>query len=211
MKEFVGDDLSSINRVIVDVGNPLSRSTAGRVQMAEQMLQMGLIKEPQQYFAVINTGKLDIMTEDSMSEILLIRAENEKLMSGEKINTIAFDSHAMHIKEHKNVLADPELRTNPELVANVLTHIQEHLDLLRTVDPFVLAVLGQESIAPGPEANVGVSVSASPQEMQSGPLPEEISGPGIEGGVNMPNMPQPSAPFENLPTNPEEAMAAQNG
>ena len=47
MKEFTGDDLTSVNRVIVDVGNPLARTTAGRVEMAEQLLQMGVIKTPQ--------------------------------------------------------------------------------------------------------------------------------------------------------------------
>ena len=54
MKEFTGKDLSSVNRIIVDVGNPLSKTTAGRVQMAEQMLQMGIIKTPEAYISVIN-------------------------------------------------------------------------------------------------------------------------------------------------------------
>lgn len=217
MKEFVGEDLSSINRVIVDVGNPLSKSTAGRVQMAEQMLQMGLIKDPQQYFAVINTGKLDVMTEDGMSEILLIRAENEKMMSGEPIKAIAFDSHAMHIKEHKSVLADPELRNDPTLVNAVLSHIQEHLDLLRTLDPFILSVIGDPSMGqPPPPSNV----PNSPPPQQAGMVgqsiqPEgdsaQIVGPGIENGANMPNMPLPPAPFNTLPTNAEDALAAQGG
>jgi hypothetical protein len=55
MKEFTGDDLSQISRVIVDVGNPLSKTAAGRVQMAEQMLQMNLIKTPEQYMMVVKT------------------------------------------------------------------------------------------------------------------------------------------------------------
>src|SRR6185503_15483635 len=73
MKEFVGDDLNSVSRVIVDVGNPISGTTAGRVEMAEQLLQMGLIKNPQEYIAVINTGNLDMMTEDTQSQINLIK------------------------------------------------------------------------------------------------------------------------------------------
>ena len=53
MKEFTGDDLDKISRVIVDVGNPLSRTTAGRVQMADQMIQMGEVNTPEKYFSVI--------------------------------------------------------------------------------------------------------------------------------------------------------------
>jgi hypothetical protein len=59
LKEFTGEQISSINRVIVDLGNPLSRTIAGRVQMAEQLAQMKLLKSPQQYFQVMNTGRLD--------------------------------------------------------------------------------------------------------------------------------------------------------
>ena len=42
LREFTGESISAINRVVVDVGNPLSRSIAGRVQMAEQLLQIKL-------------------------------------------------------------------------------------------------------------------------------------------------------------------------
>ena len=63
LKEFTGEKISAINRVVVDMGNPLARTIAGRVQMAEQMLQMQLIKNPQEYFQVINTGKLDVVFE----------------------------------------------------------------------------------------------------------------------------------------------------
>ena len=116
MKEFTGDDLSNVNRVMVDIGNPLARTTAGKVEMAEQMLQMGVIKTPEQYFTVMNTGKLESMTEDTQSELLLIKAENERLVEDAKVIAVATDQHALHIKEHRAVLADPELRFNPELV-----------------------------------------------------------------------------------------------
>jgi replicative DNA helicase len=51
---------------------------AGRVQMAEQLLQMNLIKSPQQYFQVMNTGRLDVMFEGEERELLLIKSENER-------------------------------------------------------------------------------------------------------------------------------------
>lgn len=159
MKEFTGDDLTSVSRVIVDIGNPLSGTTAGRVEMAEQLLQMGLIKNPQQYISIINTGNLDMMTEDTMSQISLIKNENERLMNGEPVIALFTDDHKSHIQEHSAVLSDPEMRFDPELVKRTLDHITEHMDLLRgskqsgpdeapQANPDYLMINGQQPLAP---------------------------------------------------------------
>lgn len=219
MKEFKGDDLTNVNRVIVDVGNPLARTTAGRVQMAEQMLQMGLIKDPQQYFTVMNVGKLDVINEGPQAELLLIKGENEKMVSGEKVIALAVDDHKNHILEHKSVLADPDLRQDPSLVQLVLDHVQQHIELLRDTDPDLLGLLGQQPLqpqqgqAPGPQGppppqgGGGASGPMVPPEQGQTGIQnngETVTGPGIEAGVNMPNIPKPPAPFDNLPTNPSE-------
>lgn len=168
LKEFVGDDLDSVNRVVVDIGNPLSRTTAGRVEMAEQMLQMGVIKTPEQYFSVIDTGQLDVLTEDTQSQLFLTKAENERLVTGEDVMAVFTDEHAMHIKEHASVLSDPDLRFDPELVQRVTRHMQEHIQLLSTTNPDILMILGQQPLPP-PGA----------QAPQGGPPPEE----GIPSGA----------------------------
>lgn len=222
MKEFKGDDLSSINRVIVDVGNPLAKTTAGRVQMAEQMLQMGLIKDPNQYITVMNTGRLDVTTEGTQTELLLIKGENEKLMNGEQVQALAIDDHKQHIMEHKAILSDPDLRRDEALAGIVLNHIQEHIQLLKTSDPDLLMLLGQQPLqsAPGPQ---GPPPQGGPGEVPPPPVatpgPNEVMQPpaggmqgiqqagnsvvGPQGEItNMPSMPTPPAPFQNLPTNP---------
>jgi len=56
-KEFTGEKISSINRVVVDMGNPLAKTIAGRVQMAEQMMQMKSSK------TLNNMNKLLILVE----------------------------------------------------------------------------------------------------------------------------------------------------
>jgi hypothetical protein len=148
LKEFTGEDLDSINRIIVDVGNPLSRTIAGRVQMAEQMMQYQLIKTPQQYYMVVNTGRLDSAFEGDMSELLNIKKENENLMTGAEVKAVAWDAHKMHILEHRSVVADPDLRQSPEVKAAVSAHIQEHIDLLRIIDPDVLMLMGETPLTP---------------------------------------------------------------
>jgi len=209
LKEFTGEDINAINRVVVDVGNPLSRTVAGRVQMAEQLLQMKLLKSPQQYFQVINTGRLDVTFEGDMSELLLIKAENERMMEGERIQAIALDQHTLHINEHKAVLADPDLRKDEELVKNTLDHIQEHITLLKTTDPDLLQIIGQQPLQPSPQQPPVQPLERSPMggllETEQGLVPagEQITGPGIPT-AQMPSLPKPPAPFEQLPITAEE-------
>lgn len=190
LKQFTGDEVGAINRVIVSVGNPLARTTAGRVQMAEQMLQMGLIKNPKEYFEVINTGSIDTMWEGDMNEILLIKKENEILMSGNPVMAELLDQHAQHIMEHRTVMADPDLRMNPDLRMVVQQHIQEHIDYLRNVDPDLLMLTGQQPLQ-----------SPMPPPMSGGPMPPPPGGPmgppPPMGGPMPPMPPQaPPAPQE---------------
>lgn len=222
LKEFTGEDINAINRVIVDVGNPLARTTAGRVQMAEQMLQMGVIKNPQQYFQVMNTGRLDVTYEGEMNELLLIKSENERLLEGESTIASLLDAHRMHIMEHKSVLADPELRKNPQLVQNTLNHIQQHIDYLRNSDPDLLQLIGEQPLNPMSQQgdpNLPPGPMTSPQQPPPGPVPgmpqPELGQavlPGMPmqsellGQAPMPGLPTPPAPFNNLPVNPQDLL-----
>lgn len=208
IKEFSGDDLSSVSRVIVDVGNPLSRSTAGRVEMAEQLLQMGVIKSPEQYFAVIDTGQLDVMTEDTQSQIYLVKAENERLVSGEQVMAVFTDEHTLHVKEHASVLADPELRFDPNLTQRVTMHIQEHINLLRSTDPDTLKILNQQPLGPQGGSPANQPQQQIPDSSMQGQAPELMGGAEVPtqveqtGGVpgNLPSIPEVNP--ELLP-NPE--------
>lgn len=209
LKEFTGGDLSSITRVIVDIGNPLARTTAGRVEMAEQMLQMGVITTGEQYLSVMNTGQLDVMTEDTQSQLFLVKSENERFVNGEDVVALFTDNHTLHIKEHASVLSDPELRFEPEIVKQVTEHIQEHINLLRSTDPQTLQLLGQQSLAPqGPPMQDPSQQQGVPSGSMQGANPETMGGAPVatqldqQGAIptNMPSMPQVNP--ELLP-NPE--------
>lgn len=204
MQEFTGKDLDTINRIVVDAGNPLSKTTAGRVQMAEQMMQMGVITDPMQYINVINTGNLDTMTDGVDRTLLLVKAENEKLINGEQIQAVATERHSIHIKEHQDVLSDPDLKQDQALVSKVLEHIQDHINLLRTTDPDLLKLIGEQPLAP---------IGGSPANQPMPPAPVN-TGAQAQGKVapqmaapagQQPKVPQPAKPpgvFKTLPTNP---------
>lgn len=218
LKEFTGEDLSSINRVIVDVGNPLGNTLAGRVAMAEQMAQMSLLKNAEQYIQVMKTGNLDVALEGEMNELLLIKSENERLLEGEEVISTALDSHRLHITEHKAVLADPDLRRDPELVRRTLEHIQSHIDLLRTTDPDLLILIGEQPLNPPgmvpPDASMpGQAPGGKPGASNAPIVGTPPSQPGqdeitLANGQqqNLPNMPSPPPPFQNLPVTPGQGV-----
>jgi len=188
MKEFVGDDLSAISRVLVDMGNPMTRTTAGKTQLAETMLQNNLIDNPDQYIQVVTTGRLEPIIEGKQAQLLLIKGENESLANNQAVRALITDFHSQHILEHTTVLANPEIRRDPTnpIVAATLAHIKEHMDMMS--DPFVQhlgAILHKEVIpSPQPTMNDGGTadmMNATPPVVQQAQQ------------VNQPNMPKPPA------------------
>lgn len=198
MKEFTGGDIDSISRVIVDVGNALSQTTAGRLQIADNLLQMGAIKTVEQYFMVMNTGRIENMTEGVTNSVLLVRSENERLADNStNIIALATDNHALHIQEHASVLADPDLRLDQELVARVLSHIQEHITLQRETDPDLLAMLGQQAL--GPEGGTPLSPQ-QPGNQAPGNMPPgnpQASGVQADGGPSVVASPASPPPIND--------------
>ncbi len=184
MKEFSSKDLNLISRVTVDMGNPMTRTTAGKVNLAENLMQNELIDNADQYIQVLTTGRLEPVIEGKQAELLLIKAENEGLANGEPQVAIITDKHDQHVLEHKTVLASPEARRDPALLQTTLAHIQEHINFLKTADPVLLALTReptdfvQPPPMPGAPQN-GEAMNATPPAMQAA------------GEVNQPSMPQP--------------------
>jgi len=123
------------------------------------------------------------------------------MMNGETPKAIITDAHLQHIMEHKAVLASPESRKDPVVVKSVIAHLNEHLNLLRTGDPALLAKMGQEPVAPAAPAGPGGPAMPGQPPMQpgrGGPIPPpaaaDIAPAGMETDMaaktNMPRMPK---------------------
>ncbi len=93
---------------------------------------------------VLDTGRLEPLTQGLQRQLLLIQSENEKLSAGEEALAYWTDNHALHIKEHATVLASLEARMNQEVFAATNAHIQEHAALLMETDPQLLQLTGQQ-------------------------------------------------------------------
>lgn len=198
LKEFTGDMIGDIKRVSVSVGNPLARTTAGRLEIANNLLQQGLIKDPRQYNMVLETGNIENLTESDVMDMLLIQSENEWLMEGKDVYADILDQHSLHIKEHRAVISDPELRRNPELMKKVHMHIQEHIDMLRTVTPDLLQIIGEQPLQPAQMPQAGGA-------LPPGPMAETPA--GTPGGEDM-NV-APMDPSQMGPQTNEAALPDQ--
>jgi hypothetical protein len=219
MISFKSEDIKDINRVVVDVGNALVATTAGRMQIAENLLQMGAITDPAKYLEVLNTGNLDAITQGIYNELDTIRFENEELIKGEiKVVAFSIDKHSQHIREHRDVIADPMLRQDAELVQRVTDHIMEHIELSRTTSPDLLVMIGEQPLAPAggsPVAPGTVAPEQVPQNMEStgdmsqAPETQNLAPMQQDGAPNLPNVPRPAGEdvLGPQPTSPADLLA----
>jgi hypothetical protein len=179
LKTFNQDDLKGIGRVMVDTANPLTKTAAGRMEIANQLLASQLIKTPEQYIGVLTTGNLEPLYQHDNLNRMLTANENESLMAGKPVQVLLTDDDAIHILEHQCVLASPEARENPEIVNATLAHIQAHIDNGKMKDPALAMALKQVPLQ-----------QAMPQPMPQGvePMPQPNEPTDV-------NLPQPAEPL----------------
>lgn len=186
LKEFDKEDLSNISRVVVNVGNPLTKTIAGKIQIAQDLLQSGLVKTPQEYTQVLETGTLDPLLEGQTAQLMQIRQENEDLAEGRPAMALAIDNHPLHIQEHACVLASPDARKDPMIVKNTLAHIMEHINLQKTTDPALLTTLGIQPLQPqiGSNNNPAGIMNADVPSQQAADSVQPPAGPELPPGTD---------------------------
>lgn len=181
MKMFMGKDLEPINNVVCDATSALSKTIAGKLSIADNLLKAGMVKTPEEYVTLIKTGQSEPTTRAPLMENILIQLENEELLQGINPPVIRIDTHAQHIAEHKGLLSSPQSRRDPKLTQAVLDHIAQHeqtQQMLQQNDPALLAATGQQPLPfpppPGPPPG--------PPQGPSGPAPGGPL-PGAPGGI----------------------------
>jgi hypothetical protein len=170
--KWTGQDLNSVSSIVYEVTNALSQTLGGRLTMAQDLLKMpNQVISPKQYLTVAQTGNLDVLTEDSELKNLLILQENEWLNEGKPFKAVMTQNHSDHINSHTAQITLEMQASDPQAVAAILAHIQEHVNLwtqASQMNPGILLATGQQPLM-GP-----------PQPMMGGP--GGPGGPGAPGG-----------------------------
>jgi hypothetical protein len=205
MGEFSGSDLENISRVIVSAGNPATRSEAGKLQVAQDLMAKGLIKDVNQYFEVLTTGQIDPMTEGPEAENMLIVKENEQLRRGIPQVAVPWDNHVNHIQQHFVIMMDPAIRQkqNDPVMAAVIQHNMAHAqflfpDIQSLTDPRLMALMGN---------NVQGAPAAPAPNGPEQPTPPPVSNP-LPANIAAQHPAPPRAPVLPRQTSPMVANAA---
>lgn len=204
-QEVTGDKLSGISAVYVQVSNPLSQTSAGAVELANNLLQMKLIQSPEQYTQIIDQGRFEPITRGTTEELTNILRENEDIAQGLETFAMIHDNHLLHGMEHKVSVANPEARRNPAVVQAYQFHMHQHYAQFYGVpedlviqDPLyrdrMLILTGQTPPPP------------SPTPMGPPPPGENNGNPGAPPQNNTPapsgDIPGGPAKQPRMPTNP---------
>jgi len=186
-KSFQAKDVMNVDRVSIELSNPLTQNVAGRYELVQQWMQFGLLKSPMAVVEFLKTGQSESLLEDQFADMMLVREENEELNRGIPQVVIATDMHSYHIAQHKELLSDPDSRRDPQLVQTVLDHIQEHINMMKTMDMDLAAALAGQPLPslamapPGTPSAPGMAPPGTPQEMG-------------EGAAALPNVPPGTPP-----------------
>lgn len=196
LRKYTGKDLDNIQKMTMEVTSPVSQTLGGKIEIARDLLNSGLIRNPREYISMISTGVHETLYESEMSEIINVRSENEDLRAYIKPVMLDIDDHKLHILEHRSLLTN-DSRKDPKLVQIVTEHILQHIDAIQVLqmsNPTLLAIMGE---TPLPQQNPSMQQPAGDSGKvvnEGNPITEEAS-----------SIAPPKAP--NLPANTDEQTA----
>lgn len=205
INSFKAAELNKIQKVKVLTGNPISKSPAGRLAIAQDMLNSGQIT-PSEYTDVVQTGTLKNSTEDITQEDALMQWENQQLIQGIPVEALLTDNHLKHILKHKTTLMQPDVRLDKQKQLEITKHITDHQQkwiILGAQNPQLLALITGSPIPadvpnPGvtaPQAQPNASPAGNNNNNQAQSKINKISNPG---GVGKNNILNASTPGGNI-------------
>ena len=198
LKEFTNANLDMIDRVTINMGNPLTQTPEGKMEMANLYKDFGFLTSPQDLGEVLQTGNLKTMTQGPHAEMMRIYKENEILSQGGTVKSLLTDNHPLFIKERMSLFADAQLLNSNEpgsqtdmIVTNVLANITEHIDLwkkLSAEQPELCALLNIP--------NIGQQQAPPTQGAPKAPPKPGMAPQGAAAGLNSgKGVPLPKSPM----------------
>jgi hypothetical protein len=207
LQSISADQFRSIRRVVVRTAPPMLRTQAGRMEIANMLLQIpGAVQTPAQVIEVITSGQLKPLYRAPRAALLRIAYENEALAKGTRIAEVpdpsappdpmtgqpamvmetpdipvlVTDNPKDHVLEALSVLASPAAMQNPAIRDGVMAHIAWHMRTWRGMDPAMAELLGFMP-PPAPMAILG-GMGGEPANDNGQPAtqdaPERIELPG---------------------------------
>lgn len=196
-RKYSKPDISKIDKIIVRYGNPLAQTTSGRLQIAESFLAKGLIKTPQEYIEVLETGEIEPLLESEEAQMHLIREIKEKLRNGEKVIASIYDNHPLFILEGMAVLSNMDARSNAKVIQAVQDFVEQHDQMWKMLSmskPEICGLMKIPVLAPPPSLTGALPATGGgpgPIHATQPSLPAP-NGAGLPQSVPLPHTPLPA-------------------
>jgi len=209
-------DLENIDRVVVDSGNPLAQTMAGKVQLFDLFKQANVPMDAEQVVELMTSGTVEPVYEGPQRKKLQVREENELLAKGPPVVQVGVDpltgqpifevpdvpviftdDPVLHFQENASVLYTQEARTNPAVVQAVLAHLMGHVHQLRTMDPALAQALKFPSLQPLEPNPMGAE------------LPQTAPSAGDQAHTATPANSGPTEPVTDMPPMPVNPLTGE--
>ena len=178
MRSYTSKEFDGINRVVVSAANPMLNTTAGKMNLADQLLQNGMLPGGEagamKYIQVMNQGKLEPETQALQSEYMAIQQDKEDLLAGKLPMIQLTDNHPLRMQEVNVLNNNPIIRGNPQLGNLVRQYIMGHFQQWLQMPPLLAAAMG---------------IQPPPAQAMPGAPPEQPGQPGKQ--PPQPNTPHP--------------------
>lgn len=165
---FTADDIAHVHRVVIKTANPMMRTQAGRLQIAEMLRDWPgqPLKSPQEIIELITAGTFKQLTNPVHTQSIRVRRENAILAAAPAVQEVPgeidpltglpgpptktvpdcpvfpTDDHSQHINGHLEVLVSPDTLNNPGKMEAAFAHIMQHVEYWRNGDPGLAQLLG---------------------------------------------------------------------
>lgn len=223
---FTGSDISDIERVVCEQVNPVFKTLAGKFDIANNLLERGLLKDIGQYYQVLETGRLETATDGKRQENLYWESVKEALMKGpsvipaksvdpmtgqpyETVDGVRFaitDHPVLALMAAKHVMDSIENRKNEQVMLAATTYALEVMRIWRGAPKDLLTLLGYPLPPPlpgdpmmPPGGGAEQAGDKPPGGKPTGALPGKPSPPSGTGEQPDQNPPDEGSGMPSLP------------
>lgn len=198
-KSFTGQDLKNIKRIDCGIANPLLATAAGKLEVANNLLQTGQFSV-KRYLKILEGAPTEALYDREFDEENFIQQENDELRKedGASVKAIASDDHPVHMQAHKALMDNQSVRNNPALAEKILAHIYDHFGLAKSVDPLLYQMLKSGQMPP--MQMMQQMQQQQVQQLQPPPAPAGPPPPRPAPQIHIHNGANPSVDTKAAPT-----------
>jgi hypothetical protein len=199
LQEFSNKNLTTVVKTVADIGNPISKTPQGKYQLAQLILQTGQAT-PSMVFEVIQSGRLEPITDTTEDEQIRILVENEMMEQGDynAIAVLQTDNDVAHSQQHNAVIKRLVDKLGAAAAANdprykaAMGHLMQHvanfedpnLAPIKQMLSLPTAQQQQQEAQQNPGKGGGPNQAQPGQAQPGGPQPKPAGQPGAPKGAN---------------------------